>query len=68
MILVPVTYKGGVFRHDEILDLIEDVGGYIIQKHMIAQEVVLQALVPKEDIDTLKVSALLQERLFLRRL
>ena len=54
MILVPITYKGGVFRHDEILDLIEDVGGYIIQKHMIAQEVVLQALVPKDDIDTLK--------------
>ena len=54
MILVPVTYKGGVFRHDEILDLIEDVGGYIIQKHMIAQEVVLQALVPRDDIDTLK--------------
>lgn len=55
MILVPITYKGGVFRHDEILDLIEDMGGYIIQKHMIAQEVVLQALVPKEDIDTLRV-------------
>ena len=54
MILVPITYKGGVFRHDEILDLIEDMGGYIIQKHMIAQEVVLQALIPKEDIEILK--------------
>lgn len=54
MILVPVTYKGGVYRHDEILDLIEDMGGYIIQKHMIAQEVVLQALIPKEDIETLR--------------
>jgi putative methanogenesis marker protein 7 len=50
MILVPVTYKGGIYRHDEIIDLIEDLGGYIIQKHLIAQEVVLQALVPKEDI------------------
>jgi len=48
--LVPVTYKGGIYRHDEIIDLIEDLGGYIIQKHLIAQEVVLQALVPKEDI------------------
>ena len=54
MILVPVTYKGGVFRHDEILDLIEDMGGYIIQKHMIAQEVVLQALVPREDIEIIR--------------
>jgi putative methanogenesis marker protein 7 len=48
--LVPVTYKGGIYRHDEIMDLIEDLGGYIIQKHVLAQEVVLQALVPKDDI------------------
>ncbi len=50
MNLVPVTYKGGIYRHDEIMDLIEDLGGYIIQKHVMAQEVVLQALVPKDDI------------------
>lgn len=54
MILVPVTYKGGIYRHDEIIDLIEDLGGYIIQKHIIAQEVVLQALVPREDIDLIR--------------
>ncbi|MDD1714512.1 MAG: methanogenesis marker 7 protein [Methanoregulaceae archaeon] len=50
MNLVPVTYKGGIYRHDEIMDLIEDLGGYVIQKHVLAQEVVLQALVPKDDI------------------
>jgi putative methanogenesis marker protein 7 len=55
--LVPVTYKGGVFRHDEIMDLIEDLGGYIIQKHVLAQEVVLQALVPKEDIELIATIA-----------
>jgi putative methanogenesis marker protein 7 len=55
--LVPVTYKGGVYRHDEIMDLIEDLGGYIIQKHVMAQEVVLQALVPKEDIDLIATIA-----------
>jgi putative methanogenesis marker protein 7 len=54
MILVPVTYKGGVYRHDEIVDLIEDLGGYVIQKHMIATEVVLLALVPKEDIELIR--------------
>jgi putative methanogenesis marker protein 7 len=53
VILVPVTYKGGVYRHDEVLDLIEDLGGSIIQKHVIAQEVVLQALVPREDLELL---------------
>jgi putative methanogenesis marker protein 7 len=50
MILEPVTYKGGLYRNDEIVDLIEDVGGYIIQKQMIATEVVIQALIPREDI------------------
>jgi putative methanogenesis marker protein 7 len=54
VILVPVTYKGGIYRHDEMVDLIEDLGGYIIQKHAIAGEVVLQVLVPKDDIDLIR--------------
>lgn len=57
MNLVPVTYKGGIYRHDEIMDLIEDLGGYIIQKHVLAGEVVLQALVPKEDIQLIATIA-----------
>jgi putative methanogenesis marker protein 7 len=55
MILVPVTYKGGLYKHDRIVDLIEDLGGYIIQKHIVAQEVILQALVPKEDIPLIQM-------------
>jgi putative methanogenesis marker protein 7 len=54
MILVPVTYRGGLYRHDEIVDLIEDLGGYVIQKHLIATEVVLLALVPKDDIELIR--------------
>ncbi|NLX48801.1 MAG: methanogenesis marker 7 protein [Methanospirillum sp.] len=50
MILVPITYKGGVYRHDEIIDLIADLGGYVIQKHVLATEVVLLCLVPRDDI------------------
>ena len=57
MILVPITYRGGVYRHDEIIALIEDLGGYIIQKHMLAQEVVLQSFVPREDIDLIRAIA-----------
>lgn len=54
-VLVPITYKGGVYRHDIIIDLIDDLGGgYIVQKHMIAQEVVLQSLVPKDDIELIR--------------
>ncbi|WFN34671.1 methanogenesis marker 7 protein [Methanogenium sp. S4BF] len=53
-VLVPITYKGGVYRHDIVIDLIDDLGGYIVQKHMIAQEVVLQSLVPKDDIELIR--------------
>lgn len=54
MILVPITYKGGVFRLDEIIDYIEDLGGYVVQRHNIASEVVLQVLMPQADIERLK--------------
>ena len=54
MTLVPVTYKGGIYQHDIIVDLIEDLGGYIVQKHIIASEVVLQCFVPKEDIELIR--------------
>jgi len=56
MILVPITYRGGVYRHNEIIDLIEDLGGYIVQKHMIAQEVVLQCFVPKDDVELIRAT------------
>lgn len=54
MTLVPVTYKGGIYQHDIVTDLIEDLGGYVVQKHMIAQEVVLQCFVPKDDIELIR--------------
>jgi len=57
MTLVPVTYKGGIYQHDIIMDLIEDLGGYIVQKHIIAAEVVLQCFVPKEDIELIRTIA-----------
>jgi putative methanogenesis marker protein 7 len=54
MTLVPVTYKGGIYQHDVIIDLIEDLGGYIVQKHVIAAEVVLQCFVPKDDVGLIR--------------
>jgi putative methanogenesis marker protein 7 len=54
MSLVPVTYKGGIYQHDIVVDLIEDLGGYVVQKHIIAQEVVLQCFVPREDIELIR--------------
>ncbi len=64
MTLVPITYKGGIYQHDIIIDLIEDLGGYIIQKHVIAAEVVLQCFVPRGDIELIRqISNLFSGRL-----
>ncbi len=54
MTLVPVTYKGGMYRLDEVIDYIEDLGGFIVQRHNIASEVVLQIMMPSEDIEGLR--------------
>ena len=54
MTLVPVTYKGGIYQHDIVIDLIEDLGGYVVQKHVLAQEVVLQCFVPRDDIELIR--------------
>lgn len=55
MTLVPITYKGGLYQLDEVIDYIEDLGGYIVQRHNIASEVILQVLMPAEDIERLRV-------------
>ena len=57
MILVPITYRGGIYRSNEIVDLIEDIGGYIVQKHTIASEVVLLCFMPQDDVDILRAAA-----------
>ncbi|MEI8330754.1 MAG: methanogenesis marker 7 protein [Methanomicrobiales archaeon] len=54
MTLVPVTYKGGIYQHDIVIDLIIDLGGYVVQKHVLAQEVVLQCFVPRDDIELIR--------------
>lgn len=54
MTLVPVTFKGGLYQLDEVIDYIEDLGGFIVQRHNIASEVVLQILMPAEDIERLR--------------
>jgi len=54
MTLVPAIYEGGIYRHDEIVELIDDLGGYIIQKQIVASDVFLQSLVPRADIDLIR--------------
>lgn len=49
-VLEPYIYEGGIHRHTLILELLEDLGGYLIQKTPAATEVTLIMLVPREDV------------------
>ncbi|BDC36089.1 MAG: methanogenesis marker 7 protein [Candidatus Methanoliparum thermophilum] len=53
----PMIYQGGVYQHNKILELVEDLGGYLIQKNEMQTEVSLNLFVPKEDIGLLEAKA-----------
>jgi len=46
----PVMYTGGVYKHGNMTELVEDLGGYILQKNIMQTEVVLLMLVPIDDM------------------
>ncbi len=50
-------YTGGVYRHDELVELVEDLGGHVLQKNVMQLEVVLLILVPVDDIAVLEQKA-----------
>ncbi len=52
--LEPVMFVGGVYKHDLVIELVEDLGGYILQKNVAQSEVILLMLVPSEDMPAMK--------------
>ncbi|MCE8422366.1 MAG: methanogenesis marker 7 protein [Candidatus Methanoperedens sp.] len=48
--LEPIKYVGGVYKHNHLIELVEDLGGYILQKNVMQTEVVLLMLVPMIDM------------------
>lgn len=57
--LEPVMFTGGIYKHDLVIEMVEDLGGYILQKNVAQSEVILLMLVPSEDIQALE--ALIKE-------
>lgn len=55
--LVPLIFNGGVYRHDELEDLVVDLGGFVILKHTAQTEITMLILVPEEDVETVKKAA-----------
>ena len=49
-VLEPYIYEGGIHKHGLILELLEDLGGYLIQKIPAASEVTLIMLIPDKDV------------------
>lgn len=47
--LEPVMFTGGLYKHDLVVELVEDLGGYILQKNVTQSEIILLILVPSED-------------------
>jgi putative methanogenesis marker protein 7 len=52
--LEPVMFTGGVYKHDLVMELVEDLGGYILQKNVTQSEVILLLLIPSEDMPVLQ--------------
>jgi putative methanogenesis marker protein 7 len=52
--LEPVMFTGGVYKHDLVIELVEDLGGYVLQKNVTQSEVILLLLVPTEDLPALQ--------------
>ncbi|KCZ72683.1 putative methanogenesis marker protein 7 [Candidatus Methanoperedens nitroreducens] len=55
--LEPVMYEGGVYKHNHMVELVEDLGGYILQKNVLQTGVVLLMLVPINDMEIVENKA-----------
>ena len=49
-----LIYTGGVHKSEEIRELIEDLGGFILQDSIQQMELVLNMAVPLEDVDKIE--------------
>ncbi len=52
--LEPVMFTGGVYKHDLVIELVEDLGGYVLQTNVTQSEIILLMLIPKEDMPAME--------------
>lgn len=52
-----MTYTGGVHKHYEMEELIEDLGGFILQKNKAQVDISITIAIPEEDIDKIQQKA-----------
>lgn len=52
-----LTFTGGVHKSDEFKELIEDLGGFVLQENIQQMELILNMAVPLEDVDKVEQKA-----------
>ena len=52
-----LTFTGGIHKSEEIKELIEDLGGFILQDSIQQMELVLNMAVPLEDVDKIEAKS-----------
>jgi putative methanogenesis marker protein 7 len=52
-----LTYSGGIYKSEEIKELIDDLGGFILQENIIQMDLVLNMAIPIDDVDKIKEKA-----------
>jgi putative methanogenesis marker protein 7 len=53
----PYIFQGGLYKHEEFEELVEDLGGYILQKNVLQLDVIMVILVPNADIPVIETKA-----------
>lgn len=49
-----LTYSGGVHKSEEMRELIEDLGGFVLQEHILQMDLILNIAIPIDDVDKIK--------------
>ena len=52
-----LTFTGGIHKSEELKELIEDLGGFVLQSNILQMELVLNMAVPIDDVDIVKQKA-----------
>lgn len=52
-----LMYDGGVYRIKELYELIEDIGGFVINKTQIQVQIIVTVVVPEEDIGVIEAKS-----------
>src|SRR5664280_403999 len=52
-----LTYTGGIHKHEEMIELIEDLGGFVLQENVSQMDLVLTLAIPIEDVERVKEKA-----------